>query len=392
MLSSGKVLVAGGTAVVAIASTEIYDPATNAWSAAPSLAAARYGHAATLLASGKVLVSGGANSALLTSSELFDVGVGFAESSRPTISSVIGSFAQAFPLQLVGSGFTGNSEASSGNTISSSTNFPLVHLRRLDNQQQAWLQPAASNSRSSTTYTSRALSGFAAGPYALTVFVNGIPSVAQIVINVSPQSLIFVAQAPAFQALVIGGTFQVSPLAVAGASSSPVTYSVSPSSVCSISGTTITMNGLGSCAITANQAGDANYVAADPVTRSVDVVATLDVDRSVSASQYHAHTDGLLILRYLDGVTGAALVANVIGNTAARGNAVAVASYLDAIRPKLDIDGNGVPDASTDGVLIVRYLLGFRGAALVENALATSPPATRTLPVEIETYLQGLMP
>jgi hypothetical protein len=82
----------------------------------------------------------------------------------------------------------------------------------------------------------------------------------------------------------------------------------------------------------------------------------------------------------------------VIGNTAARGNAVAVASYLDAIRPKLDIDGNGVSDASTDGVLILRYLLGFRGAALVENALATSPPATRTLPVEIETYLQGLMP
>jgi hypothetical protein len=122
------------------------------------------------------------------------------------------------------------------------------------------------------------------------------------------------------------------------------------------------------------------------------VVATLDVDHSVTASQYHAHTDGLLILRYLNGATGTALTDNATGATASRSDAAAIKAYLDAVLSKLDVDGNGVSDAATDGVLILRYLLGIRGAALTRDALAVSPPATRTLPADIEVYLQALMP
>jgi hypothetical protein len=59
---------------------------------------------------------------------------------------------------------------------------------------------------------------------------------------------------------------------------------------------------------------------------------------------------------------------------------------------RLDIDGNGVKDAATDGLLILRYLLGFRGAALINDAIATSPPATRTSATDIANHLATLVP
>lgn len=63
LLSSGKVLVAGGLdahfPAGSLASAELYDPATNAWSAAAPMIASRTGHTATLLADGRVLVVGG---------------------------------------------------------------------------------------------------------------------------------------------------------------------------------------------------------------------------------------------------------------------------------------------------------------------------------------------
>ena len=51
----------------------------------------------------------------------------------------------------------------------------------------------------------------------------------------------------------------------------------------------------------------------------------------------------------------------------------------------LDIDGNGKLEATTDGLLMTRYLLGLRGAALVSGALGAG--ATRTLPADIEAHL-----
>ena len=43
----------------AVASAEIYNPATNSWSPAASMASPRHTHASALLPSGKVLVAGG---------------------------------------------------------------------------------------------------------------------------------------------------------------------------------------------------------------------------------------------------------------------------------------------------------------------------------------------
>jgi len=81
LLSNGKVLVAGGyyvdasAATVALASAELYDPATGAFSPTGSMSTARYHHTATPLTSGIVVIAGGTGSSgSLASVELYDPG------------------------------------------------------------------------------------------------------------------------------------------------------------------------------------------------------------------------------------------------------------------------------------------------------------------------------
>jgi hypothetical protein len=54
-----------------------------------------------------------------------------------------------------------------------------------------------------------------------------------------------------------------------------------------------------------------------------------------------------------------------------------------------DIDGNGNPDALTDGLLFLRYLFGLRGQALMAGSIGNG--AVRTTPAAIEGYLQWLL-
>jgi N-acetylneuraminic acid mutarotase len=83
LLPNGKVLVVGGSqefngTIYSLAQAELYDPATGTWSLTGSLAEDRYGHTTTLLSSGKVLVAGGYRRGYntLASAELFDPATG----------------------------------------------------------------------------------------------------------------------------------------------------------------------------------------------------------------------------------------------------------------------------------------------------------------------------
>jgi RHS repeat-associated protein len=73
-LNGGKVLVTGGYRTsAAVATAEIYDPATMLWTPTGAMNVARYIHTATLLPDGKVLVAGGGTgAAVVNSAEIYD--------------------------------------------------------------------------------------------------------------------------------------------------------------------------------------------------------------------------------------------------------------------------------------------------------------------------------
>jgi uncharacterized repeat protein (TIGR01451 family) len=112
-----------------------------------------------------------------------------------------------------------------------------------------------------------------------------------------------------------------------------------------------------------------------------------DIDKD---GLHDALTDGLLIIRYLFGLSGDALVRGAVAPNAGRSGSDAILDHLIAIQPLLDVDANGQTDALTDGLLCVRYLFGLRGEALIAGAIGAG--ATRTVAIDIEAYLATLFP
>jgi hypothetical protein len=193
LLPSGKVLVAGGDGNSGyLSSAELYDPAAGSWSNTGSLVAARNSHTATLLPSGKVLVAGGFNlTAPLSSAELYDPGLGFDSSWQPLLTTVSPSpLPSGSALTASGARFKGISEASGGyGAQNSSSNYPLVQLLSLANEQTLFLPVDAMTGWSDTSFTSTPVtlmttfsSGFPIGYALVTVFTNGIPSQSQFVV------------------------------------------------------------------------------------------------------------------------------------------------------------------------------------------------------------------
>ena len=112
-------------------------------------------------------------------------------------------------------------------------------------------------------------------------------------------------------------------------------------------------------------------------------VPSLDIDND---GDFDAATDGVLLLRYLLEMRDAALTAGAIGTNAER-NATTIASYIAALGIALDVDGDSSVKALSDGLLAIRYLLNVRGAALISGAKATAASAAT-----IEANLQALLP
>jgi len=111
-----------------------------------------------------------------------------------------------------------------------------------------------------------------------------------------------------------------------------------------------------------------------------------DVDKDGTTD---ALTDGLLILRYTFGLTGDTLVASAVSATSTLTNAE-VESEITAVMSIADIDGDGEIDALTDGLIILRYLFGLTGDPLIIGSISSS--ATRSSAAEISQYLLRYMP
>jgi hypothetical protein len=120
------------------------------------------------------------------------------------------------------------------------------------------------------------------------------------------------------------------------------------------------------------------------ITRTPDPTI-LDIDDNDSAG---ALTDGVLALRWFFGFLGALLIEDAVGPGCGRCTAPQIEAYLTSIEGELDIDGDRLELPLTDGVLITRWLLGFRDDTLITGAV--SPDCERCTADEIETYLDGL--
>ena len=101
-------------------------------------------------------------------------------------------------------------------------------------------------------------------------------------------------------------------------------------------------------------------------------------------------TDGLLVIRHLFGFSGLALTSGAVGNSGGRTDAGAIVNYLKLAEVELDIDGNGKSEALTDGLLLIRYLFGFSGDALINGAIGNA--ASRDTADAVEAYIKARMP
>jgi len=116
-------------------------------------------------------------------------------------------------------------------------------------------------------------------------------------------------------------------------------------------------------------------------------VVTMDIDGN---NQYDALTDGMLLLRSMFGFTGSALIDDAVASDARYETAVDINSRIDVLGEMVDVDGDGQKDALTDGLILIRYLFGYRGDELLDG-VSTSDTAGRTSS-EIEMHIDKMMP
>jgi len=210
LLPDGRVLVCGGIGADfsnEISNAEIYDPARGTFTATGALISRRQNPTITLLRDGRVLVAGGRinlNTDLATA-EIFDPGLGLNNAQRPALTSAAWS-EPALPLsvQFAGSGLRAStqvpagalvgSEGSGGGSGNAATNFPLLQLQRVENEQQFFVPAAPSlDAWTDGALTTSTLSGLPQGLYRATVFVNAMPSVSRL-LTLGPPGAIAVLQ------------------------------------------------------------------------------------------------------------------------------------------------------------------------------------------------------
>ncbi|HQD64000.1 MAG TPA: hypothetical protein PLJ16_02150, partial [Casimicrobium huifangae] len=90
-------------------------------------------------------------------------------------------------------------------------------------------------------------------------------------------------------------------------------------------------------------------------------VLDVDGDQTVNAL-----TDGVIILRALLGLSGDSLIAGAVGAGATRTTAARIEPFVHLAA--LDLDGDGNAAAASDGVMLLRAMFGMRGANVTSGA------------------------
>lgn len=109
-------------------------------------------------------------------------------------------------------------------------------------------------------------------------------------------------------------------------------------------------------------------------------VCVLDLDGN---GRVDALTDGLLLVRAMLGLTGSAVTSGAIGSGAVRQT---WAQIQPAVRlAAFDVDGNQATTAATDGVLLVRAMFGMTGTGVTTGAVGAG--ASRNTWNAIRTFV-----
>ena len=180
-----------------------------------------------------------------------------------------------------------------------------------------------------------------------------------------------------------GGTVAAATISVgSGGTASFSVYPAAGNVVLSVSGCDATFSG--------------NTVTTAPVTNNctvtvtfgvVPAACTLDIDDD---GFVRPTTDALLVLRRMLTLSNEALRGGAYNPSGLRTDPVAMAALIDPmiVTKTLDIDGNGSVTAATDGLLLLRALLGFSGTAVTNGALGAGTK-TRGDWASIRQYLSG---
>ena len=104
-------------------------------------------------------------------------------------------------------------------------------------------------------------------------------------------------------------------------------------------------------------------------------VIDIDGNQSISAT-----TDGLMLLRAMLGLTGTVVTTGATVNGAPRASWEQIAPYVHLAA--LNLDGSGNVNAATDGVLLLRAMFGLTGTAVTDGIATNGRTWT-----DIRTYL-----
>ncbi|MEO8133994.1 MAG: kelch repeat-containing protein [Betaproteobacteria bacterium] len=398
LLPTNKVLLIGGLGASVLASGALYNPFTNTWGGAANLAEPRYGHTATLLPTGRVLVAGGSAAETLRTAEIYDTP---GDSWSPAASLVAARDLHVAILLpngkvLVAGGYTGGSGTA----------------EFYDPQSGGWSGAMQIGTPRSELTATLLLNNkvLLSGGYGLNASVAASNLLdAGLVQETARQPVISTATSPlqpGTMALAATGfgfhpTYEASGAAVgSSASNTPLLQIMRADNGQTLWLPVDTTRPWTDGAFTTTApalvgwplgyAQVRMFVSGQPsaafMVRTV-VRGVLDIDENFA---YDALTDGLMVMRYLFGLSGTAVTAGAVGSGAAVTDPIEINAYLNGIRAQLDVDGNGQTDALTDGLMIMRYLFGLRGPSVIVNAVG--PGATRTTTQAIETFIQGLMP
>jgi hypothetical protein len=135
--------------------------------------------------------------------------------------------------------------------------------------------------------------------------------------------------------------------------------------------------------ITASAAEAANIGSTIVTVTENEQASRIDVDQDGTFSPLQ---DGIVVIRYMAGFTGTALVDGAVNSAGDRTSAEAIIAGLKELT-SLDVDGNGQVASLTDGILLIRYYAGFTGDSLITGAIDAG--ATRTSAAEIIALLDS---